>query len=170
MACLFSLFQRRLFQNLTQLFFTFLTRLLPLLFCHASFSPRFTAAPRGSGTCLLTLSPEGSGFTMSKYVHAKVTPAEGKRGLFVGVCMLRWELGGCVVTTRPPLLLTTAIFPSRASVKSGDRCFLTACSVAFTPPSQKRPSSYSPTECPCIHERKKGNMLSLCTSSEKQTH
>lgn len=86
LAYLFSLFQLWHVQTLPQftpLFFTFLTALLPS-FCSVSFSLWFAAGPQGRGTCLLTLSPEGTdrnlAITMSKYVHANLPILRGIEG------------------------------------------------------------------------------------------
>lgn len=80
-------------------------------FCHASFSLCFTAGPQGRGACLLTLSPEGSGISESKYVPM-ATIREETMACLLAYAGVRWGSGStCCNHTSAPF--TTVALLSR---------------------------------------------------------
>lgn len=90
-------------------------------FCHASFSLCFTAGPHGRGACLLTLSPEGSGISESKYVPMS-TIREGTMACLLACAGVRWGFGpACCDHTSAPF--TTVTLLSHVYTQGGDRRF-----------------------------------------------
>lgn len=75
---------------------------------------------------MLTLSPEGAGITVSKYVHAKSTLLKGTLGCLLAYAERDGPRRLCCCHTGPSF--TTVRFLSHAGTQSGDRHFLTASS------------------------------------------